>query len=150
RWRSRSGRGNCCFLFFPFRSARFLLHLLGIGQWPKLHDFCLHRAVGHFIIRTPHLLISDHVFHRRGLATLGDDGFVGNLQDTRIFSAGDAERFCLVIHCVDHALVRSSSPLSASRCFCRGGCIRICGTASVRRRKRFLRRGLCPKREANE
>src|SRR5207247_3684392 len=116
RWRSRSCRRHSCFLFFPFHSARFLFRLLDFGQWPKLHDSCLHRAIRHFVIRTPRFLVSNHVFHRRGLATLGDNGFVGNLQDTRIFFTGDRERLRFVIYCGNHAFERSSPHLAASRC----------------------------------
>ena len=132
RWRSRSCRRHSCFLFFPFHSARFLFRLLDFGQWPKLHDSCLHRAIRHFVIRTPRFLVSNHVFHRRGLATLGDNGFVGNLQDTRIFFTGDRERLRFVIYCGNHAFERSSPHLAASRCCGCRGCIGIRGIAGVR------------------
>jgi len=150
RWRGRSGRWNSCFLFLPFRPPRFLLRLLRFSQWPKLHNFCLHRAIRHFVIRTPHFLVGNHVFHRRWLTAFSDDSFIGNLERMRSLFSGDGERLCFVIHCGDHAFEWSSSYLAARRCCRCTGCIRICGTARVRWWKRFFRRSPGMKREAND
>src|SRR4030095_6722335 len=146
RRRNRNARRSSRFLFFAFRSLSFSLRFLLFGQRPKFHNLCLHRTIRHFVIRASHFLVGHYLFHRRRLATFRDDGFLRNLEHTRILFAGDGERFRFIIDRRNHALESRSPhfPARRSRHISTGSS----RTLSIRRRRAFCF-GITPRRQAD-